>query len=211
MVAIRRAKAIALGGVLIMAAAGAIPASMGFAAETPGPIPLLSYDVPAPVMADPMVAAEVQAPQDASASDSAASDSAAFASANDAEARPAHDPVQLECLAKAVHREAGNQSHDGKLAVAQLIVNRVKSGRFADSICGVVNQRGQFFQTSAYNPRRDTAQWASAMEVARSALDGSAPEVIPGAVFFHATYIAPNSWFRTRQRVATLGQHIFYR
>jgi spore germination cell wall hydrolase CwlJ-like protein len=206
MSAIRRTKAIALTGALIMAGAGAIPASMGFAAETPGPVPLLSYDVPAPAIADEVVDAQVQEPQD-----EIASDSPALASADNAEAKPDTDPSELECLAKAVHREAGNQSHDGKLAVAQLIVNRVKSGRFANSICGVVNQRGQFFRTSAYNPRRDTAQWASAVEIARAALDGSAPEVVPGAVFFHATYIAPNNWFRSRQRVATLGQHIFYR
>lgn len=204
MVATRRT--IMIGAALIMAGAGAVPASMGFAAETPGPVPLLNYDVPAPMIADPTVAAEVQEPLN-----DIASDSPALASADDAEAEPSHDPAQLECLAKAVHREAGNQSRNGQLAVAQLIVNRVESGRFADSICGVINQRGQFFQTDSYNPRRDTAQWASAMEVARVALDGDAPEVVPGAVFFHATYIAPNSWFRTRHRVATLGQHIFYR
>jgi spore germination cell wall hydrolase CwlJ-like protein len=189
-----------------MAGLGAIPASIGFAAETPGPVPMLSYDVPAPAIADEIVDAQVQEPQD-----DTSTESSELATADASEAKPAYDAAEFECLTKAVHREAGNQSHDGKLAVAQLIVNRVKSGRFANSICGVVNQRGQFFQTSSYNPNRNTAQWASAQEVARAALDGSAPEVVPGAVFFHATYIAPNSWFRTRQRVATLGQHIFYR
>lgn len=204
MSAIRRTKAIALTGALFVAGTAAIPGSMGFAAETPGPAPLLSYDVPAPVIADEALAAvdaEVQETQDESSIDSGAL----------ASAEPAHDAAEFDCLAKAVHREAGNQSEDGKLAVAQLILNRVKSGRFADSICGVVNQRGQFFQTSAYNPRRDTAQWASAEAVARKALEGTAPEVVPGAVFFHATYIAPNSWFRTRKRVTTLGDHVFYR
>ena len=201
MSAIRRTKALALTGVLLAAGTVAIPGSMGFAADTPGPVPLLSYEVPAPAIADEIVDVPVQEPQDESSSESA----------QIASAKPAVDDAEFECLAKAVHREAGNQSHDGKLAVAQLILNRVESGRFADTICGVVNQRGQFFQTASYNPRRDTAQWASAEAIAREALEGASPEVVPGAVFFHATYIAPNSWFRTRKRVATLGQHVFYR
>jgi N-acetylmuramoyl-L-alanine amidase len=201
MSAIRRNKALALGGAMLLASGVAIPVSMGFAAETPGPVPLLTYDVPSPVIADETVDVQVQEQQDETLSDSAPL----------ASAEPAYDAKELECLAKAVNREAGNQSRDGKLAVAQLVINRVKSGRFADSICGVVNQRGQFFQTSAYNPRRDTAQWASSEAIAKEALEGTAPQVVPGAVFFHATYIAPNSWFRTRQRVTTLGQHVFYR
>lgn len=201
MSAIRRQKALALGGAMLLASGVAIPVSMGFAAETPGPVPLLPYDVPAPVIADEIVDAQVQELQDEISSEPAPV----------ATAKTQDDAAEFECLAKAVHREAGNQSREGKLAVAQLVINRMNSGRFADSICGVVNQRGQFFQTSSYNPRRDTAQWASAEAIAREALEGSAPQVVPGAVFFHATYIAPNSWFRTRQRVATLGQHIFYR
>ena len=200
MSAIRRNKALALGGAMLLAGVVAVPVSMGFAAETPGPVPLLTYDVPAPVIANEIVDAQVQEQQDE------ISESAPLAVT-----KTEYDAAEFECLTKAVHREAGNQSREGKLAVAQLVINRMNSGRFAHSICGVVNQRGQFFQTSAYNPRRDTAQWASAQAIAREALDGSAPQVVPGAVFFHATYIAPNSWFRTRQRVATLGQHIFYR
>lgn len=201
MSAIRRQKALALGGAMLLASVVAIPVSMGFAAETPGPVPLLAYDVPAPSIADDVVDVQVQEQQDEISSEPAPV----------AAAETDYDAAEFECLAKAVHREAGNQSREGKLAVAQLVVNRMTSGRFANSICGVVNQRGQFFRTSSYNPRRDTAQWASAEAIARETLDGTTPQVVPGAVFFHATYIAPNSWFRTRQRVATLGQHIFYR
>jgi spore germination cell wall hydrolase CwlJ-like protein len=202
MSAIRRNKALGLGGAMLLAGVLAIPVSMGFAAETPGPVPLLTYDVPAPVIADEIVDAQVQESQDEIFS----SEPASLATA-----KTEYGAAELECLTKAVHREAGNQSREGKLAVAQLVINRMNSGRFAHSICGVVNQRGQFFQTSSYNPRRDTTQWSSAETIAREALGGSVPQVVPGAVFFHATYIAPNSWFRTRQRVATLGQHIFYR
>ncbi len=119
--------------------------------------------------------------------------------------------ADLECMAKVVVHEAGNQSRAGQLAVAQLIVNRVESGRFADTICGVVNQRGQFFQTSSYNPRRDTPMWASALDVSREAQLGRTADVAPGAMFFHAAYAAPTSFFRTRTRVVKLGDHVFYR
>lgn len=119
--------------------------------------------------------------------------------------------AELECMAKVVLHEAGNQSRSGQLAVAQLIQNRMESGRFADTICGVVNQPGQFFQTSSYNPRRDTAAWESAVSVSREAREGASADVAPGAMFFRAAYAAPTGFFRTRTRVATLGDHVFYR
>jgi hypothetical protein len=58
--------------------------------------------------------------------------------------------AELECMAKVVHHEAANQSLQGQLAVAQLILNRVKSPLFPKTICAVVNQPGQFFSTRAY-------------------------------------------------------------
>lgn len=119
------------------------------------------------------------------------------------------DP-ELECMAKVVHHEAANQSRRGQLAVAQLIMNRVRSGRFADTICGVAHQRGQFFDTRRYHPRQD-ARWETAVEVSRQARDGAAPAVMPGAMFYHAAYQAPTGWFRTRTKLASLGDHIFYR
>lgn len=119
--------------------------------------------------------------------------------------------AELECMAKVVHHEAANQARRGQLAVAQLIMNRVESGRFPRTICGVTNQRGQFFDTASYNPRRDDKRWRTAVEVAAEARDGDAEHVVPKAMFYHAAYQAPTSWFRTRTRVTKLGDHIFYR
>ena len=119
--------------------------------------------------------------------------------------------AQLECMAKVVHHEAGNQPRTGKLAVAQLIMNRVGKDRFADTICAVANQPRQFFRTASYNPRRDTDSWASAVDVSREAMAGSGEAVVPGAMFYHAAYQAPNAFFRTRQRLSTIGDHVFYR
>lgn len=132
----------------------------------------------------------------------------AFASA----APSADQSASIECLAKVVHHEAGNQSEKGQLAVAQLVMNRVGAGgRFGNSVCAVVNQRGQFFNTNSYHPDRSSNQWAQAVKVSRDAIEHSSPEVMPGALFYHAAYQAPPRFFRTRQRLAVLGDHIFYR
>jgi len=118
---------------------------------------------------------------------------------------------QLECMAKVVHHEAGNQPRSGQLAVAQLIMNRVGKDRFADTVCAVTNQPGQFFRTSSYHPRRDTDRWAEAVEVSREAMAGAADPVVPGAIYYHAAFRPANAFFRTRQRLTTVGDHVFYR
>jgi len=120
---------------------------------------------------------------------------------------PAAPDAELTCLAKVIVHESGNQPRAGQLAVAQVVMNRVHSGRFAPTICGVVMQRGQFFNVHAYNPRHDT-RWFQALEVARQARDGNAEPVMQGALFFHAAYAGP---FRGRTRLGRIGGHIFYR
>lgn len=116
---------------------------------------------------------------------------------------------ELTCLAKVVVHEAGNQSLQGQLAVAQVVMNRVRSPRFPNTICGVVMQRGQFFNVHAYNPPRD-ARWRRALDVSRDARDGVSAPVVGNALFFRATW-GSSAFFRTRTRVATLGGHVFYR
>jgi spore germination cell wall hydrolase CwlJ-like protein len=117
--------------------------------------------------------------------------------------------AELTCLAKVVLHESGNQPRAGQMAVAQVVMNRVNDprGRFGRTICGVVMQRGQFFNVHAYNPRHDT-RWFQALEVARQARDGNAEPVMQGALFFHAAYAGP---FRGRTRLGRIGGHIFYR
>lgn len=179
-----------IAAMLIAAATGA----MGFAA-IPTSGPTLTYELTSQITADDHV----------------------FASGIDqVVTREILDPSakldeQLECMAKVVDHEAGNQPRAGKLAVAQLIMNRVGKDRFADTVCAVANQPGQFFRTSGYHPHRDTDRWASAVEVAREAMAGSGEAVVPGAMFYHAAYQAPNAFFRSRQRLSTVGDHVFYR
>jgi N-acetylmuramoyl-L-alanine amidase len=115
--------------------------------------------------------------------------------------------AELTCLAKIVLHEAGNQSRTGQLAVAQVVMNRVHSGRFASTICGVAMQRGQFFNVHAYNPGRDS-RWHTALEIARDAREGISEPVIGDALFFHAAYAGG---IGNHRQVGRIGGHIFYR
>jgi len=178
---------------LIVAATGA----MGFAAIPASTQPTLAYELTPQITADDRVVDD-------------GIDKVLFKEAIATSANGKIDR-QLECMAKVVHHEAGNQPRSGQLAVAQLVMNRVGQDRFGASVCEVVNQRGQFFQTASYNPRRDTDRWASAIEVSRQAMAGNGDQVVPGAVFYHAVSQAPNRFFRTRQRISMVGDHVFYR
>ena len=121
------------------------------------------------------------------------------------------DTASVECMAKVVLHEAGHEPRQGKVAVAQTLMNRLATGRMGGSICEVVNQPGQFFRTAAYNPAQDGAAWADAVEVARTVLTGSADDVAPGAMFFRSAAHPASIFFRSRQRIAAVGAQIFYR
>jgi N-acetylmuramoyl-L-alanine amidase len=203
MYANRRLYRVTSASVAFLAAVIAAPASVGSAAETSDVSPILSYDIAdAPLSFSPEAAKRAMLEQ--------ATAPAAIPAAPVQPIAVADNDPELECMAKVVHHEAANQSRDGQLAVAQLMMNRKQSGRFASTICGVAHQPRQFFNTNAYNPRRD-ARWEMALDVAREAMAGQTQSVIPGAVFYHAAYQKATSFFRTRQRIAKLGDHVFYR
>lgn len=118
---------------------------------------------------------------------------------------------ELECLAGATYFESRGEPLEGQLAVAEVIINRAESGRFADSICGVVHQRGQFsFVRGGKMPsiNRDSRAWREALAVAQVAQDEEWESSASDALFFHARRVSPK-W--RLKRVAAVGNHIFYR
>lgn len=152
----------------------------------------------------------------AGAPGTAAIAAAALAQEQAAAARAAAiDPGTLDhravnCIAKVVYHEAGNQPRKGQIAVAHVLVNRVKHG-FADHVCEVANQRGQFFRLARYKPNRKSAEWAEAVGVARAVLAGAVPDHSKGALYFRATWKPANRFFRSRTKVTRLEDHVFYR
>ena len=119
--------------------------------------------------------------------------------------------AQHDCLAGAVYFEAKGEPLRGQLSVAEVILNRARSGRFPASVCGVVKQRGQFsFVRGGRIPAiaRASLAWKKAVAIAHIAREKLADGGAPRALFFHARYVSPR-WKLTR--VAAVGNHIFYR
>jgi len=118
---------------------------------------------------------------------------------------------ELECLAVGIYFESKSEPLAGQLAVGDVIANRAKSGRFPSSYCGVLFQRGQFSFVRGHTwptVARSSRQWQNAVAIAQIVdrdLKNSAAE---GALFFHAKRVSPG-W--RLKRVASVGNHIFYR
>ena len=114
----------------------------------------------------------------------------------------------IHCLATAVYFEARGEPMEGQLAVAQTILNRVESGRYPPTVCGVINQPRQFTYNRARTPSAGN-DWETAQAIARIAARDMWREVAPNALSFHAKRVAPN--WAGKIRVAVIGNHIFYR
>lgn len=123
------------------------------------------------------------------------------------------DRRQIQCLAENAYFEAGNQSTRGKIAVTNVVMNRVEDGRFPRTPCGVVYQRTkrvcQFSWVCEGKKRiRSMKQYADARKVAEEVYLGNIGDVTRGAQFYHANYVNPG-W--NLRRVIQIGDHIFYR
>lgn len=118
---------------------------------------------------------------------------------------------EMQCLAGTIYFESKGESLAGQLAVAKVVLARVQSSRFPDSICGVVYQRRQFsFVRNGAMPKISTGRktWHNAKAIAQIAVDDSWDSEVEGALFFHAAYVSPN-W--KRKRLGRVDKHIFYR
>ena len=117
---------------------------------------------------------------------------------------------EIDCLARAVYFESKGEPLDGQLAVAEVIMNRAKSGRFAGTLCGVVKQPSQFsfVRGGGFPPIVNQAMWRQAVGVAQVAMNGLWESPASNALYFHAKRVSPN-W--GKKRVAAVGNHIFYR
>jgi N-acetylmuramoyl-L-alanine amidase len=138
---------------------------------------------------------------------------APFVSLNDAVAAQdradADEPTR--CLAAAIYFESKGEPIDGQLAVAEVIINRAKSGRFPDDVCSVVKQRGQFsFVRGGTIPEIDDARasYRTAVAVAKVAMAKAWQSSAPQALYFHARSEPMGGRV---VRVAAIGNHVFYR
>ena len=125
---------------------------------------------------------------------------------------------EWECLAEALYFEARGESARGLFAVAEVILNRVDSRQFPNSVCGVIHQGTgrlyacQFTYTCDGNAERinEPAAYRRVGKVARLMLDGAERSLTNGATYYHTTAVRP-SWSRRFERTTQIGVHLFYR
>ena len=121
------------------------------------------------------------------------------------------------CLTQAVYYEAGFEPIEGRRAVAQVVLNRLRHPAFPKSVCGVVYQRNatpvcqfSFVCDGSLDRRPEAAAWKVAEAIARAALAGYVEQSVGSATHYHADYVAPR-WAPLLTKITKLGAHIFYR
>lgn len=139
-------------------------------------------------------------------------DNAKFLTVVNTPEKIAHTNLELFCLAKNIYHEAATQSSVGKIAVAQVTLNRAKSPKFAGDICSVVFARHQFSWASDRSKRwsrPNNSKWDESMNIARDVLEGKRVKGMEHALYFHEDRIRPK--WKNRARLAHIGDHIFYK
>jgi spore germination cell wall hydrolase CwlJ-like protein len=126
---------------------------------------------------------------------------------------------QLECLAINIYREAGHEPFEGKVAVAQVTMNRVEHPAFPKDVCGVVYQKTSavkvvcqfswYCDSTHRNRPVNPEAYKESYEVAKKVLlEDFRLDILKTALFYHADYVNPN-W--NLDKIGKIGRHIFYR
>ena len=127
---------------------------------------------------------------------------------------------QLDCLARNIYHEAGYEPFEGKVAVAQVTINRAESGQFPSDICQVVYQKNIVYEkvlcqfswycdSASLKKPMNGPVYIESMEVAKKVLlEGFRLPSVKNALYFHGDYINPK-W--NKEQVAKVGRHIFYK
>jgi len=126
---------------------------------------------------------------------------------------------EKKCLAEAIYFEARSEPEEGQAAVAQVVLNRVASGLYPTSICGVVYQNRHRYNGCQFSFAcegkslrvTEPESWETAERVAESVMDGKTYlSDVGGATHYHANYVRPR-WARRLERMDVIGHHIFYK
>ena len=125
---------------------------------------------------------------------------------------------QWHCLAEALYFEARGESTQGLFAVGEVILNRVDSAAYPNTVCGVINQGTgrkyacQFTYTcdGISDDIGNPSAFNRVGKVAKLLLDGAPRALTEGATHYHTTAVSP-SWARKFPRTAQIGSHLFYR
>ncbi len=127
---------------------------------------------------------------------------------------------QLSCLAKNIYHEAGGEPFEGKIAVAQVTMNRVANSQFPGDVCKVIYQKNIFYEKVvcqfswtcdrdvAFKPTNGANYNESMIAAQKVLLENFRLPSLTNALYYHADYINPG-WKKVQ--VAKIGRHIFYK
>ena len=132
----------------------------------------------------------------------------------------------LVCLALNTYHEARDQPFIGQVAVAQVVMNRVRDDRYPDNPCDVIKQGPTYSWAEDYPVRhrcqfswycdgksdkpRDTKAYEQAKMIAHGVYYGNLDDFVEGATHYHAYYVYPE-WAKSKTRTVRIDDHIFYR
>lgn len=126
------------------------------------------------------------------------------------------NPADLRCMALTLYWEAEAEGHDGMLAVAAVVFNRVEHPSFPAGICGVVQQGGEappcqfsWWCDGKSDRPADASAWAQSRALAAEILAGKGADPTGGALWYHADYVAP-PWREHLVSGPKIGRHQFY-
>lgn len=120
---------------------------------------------------------------------------------------------EKECLARNIFFEAGVESIEGKIAVAQVTLNRMKSKRWGKNLCDVVYAKKQFSWTIQPKKRYSTPKgklWLESLKAKQMFLEGQRIKGLEESLHYHTDYIIQPKWAKTMPAAKKVGQHIFY-
>lgn len=131
---------------------------------------------------------------------------------------PTRSGDEFACLKEAIYHEARGEDIIGQYAVAEVILNRVDSPFYPDTICGVVHQNAHLANACQFSyacngrsrAMTDRQARAIAAQIADILMSGAPRELTGGATHFHAARVSPG-WAQVFDRTARIGEHIFYR
>ena len=125
---------------------------------------------------------------------------------------------EAHCLAQAIYHEARSETYAGQLAVAEVVMNRVSSRRYPNSVCGVVFQGHKrrtgcqftFTCDGSLKAGEYGVSWGQSQKLAWKVMFGLHENVSDSATHYHAVYVNP-VWAKRLKRTVKIGRHIFYR
>ena len=113
----------------------------------------------------------------------------------------------VQLMARAINGEARGEPYEGQVAVGAVILNRVKSSQFPNTIAGVIYQSGAFTAVSDGQINVPIEEGSSVYKAAKDAMNGWDPT--GGCIYYFNPSTATNKWIWSRPQVKTIGKHIF--